>query len=139
MIRNERGITLIEILAAVIILGITVAIFTNISQYLTNNSVKDDERTEALNIANLKLNSVVNALPSSSPFANINTQNASTTIDGYPVTVNETALTSMTGSSFSNIPAVERHVSLSSVVLMYNSGTGQNEPRLITVTVSWGD
>ncbi|MCC2685283.1 MAG: hypothetical protein K0R75_2182 [Paenibacillaceae bacterium] len=139
MIRNERGITLIEIMAAVVILSITVVIFTNISQYLSDNTVKDDKRTEALNIANQKLNSVVNAISSTSPFTGINTQNATTTIDGYPVTVNETALTNTTGSSFSNIPADERHVSLSSVVLMYNSGTGQNEPRLITVTVSWGD
>lgn len=134
MIKNEKGLTLVEVLAAAAILGMIVTVFVTISGYTQLSFNKSDQKAASLRLAESKLNEIRNAIPVDPPIPNVGTQNQPTTpVSGFNVTVNETALTS---TPVYSTPIPEKNqVSLQGVVLLNNNGT--YVPRLITVTVSW--
>lgn len=120
---NEKGLTLVEAMAATVILSLVVITFLNISGYSTLSNQKSDRRVEAQNIAEEQLSSardyvrINNGLP------------ANPSVPGYSVTIQQTDLGNP--AAYNTTTFQPNHVSLQAVVLL--SGI----PKLLTVTVSW--
>ncbi|KIL42458.1 hypothetical protein SD70_00685 [Gordoniibacillus kamchatkensis] len=137
-LKKERGLTLIEVLAAITILGIIVTAFVTISGYTQLSFNSSDKKAAALRLAEQKLKEIRSSIPQDPPIPNINTQNAQILgVSGphvtFNITVNETDLSP---SSYP-IPIPDPNcVSVEGIVILNNAGVYVS--RLITVTVSWG-
>jgi type II secretory pathway pseudopilin PulG len=142
MINNQKGITLIEIMAATVILGMLVIGFINLSTFSSKSKIGNDRSVAALQLAEEQLNinrSYYNTLQSDAiitgnkqltPFPSSIPDN-----DNYNIIVQLSDLienptyTQTTGN---------RQVHVQSVVLIKNAADlTQVVPRLLTVTVSW--
>lgn len=123
---NEKGMTLIEALAAATLLSIFVIMFMTISSYsiLANN--KSNYSFDAYQIAEEHLHLARdyvrqhNALP------------ANPTVPGYSVMIQTTEL-EHNPSGYDKAQFGLHHVSLQSIVLIHLN------PVVMTVTVSWSD
>jgi Tfp pilus assembly protein PilV len=129
--RNEKGLTLIEAVAATVILSMVVLTFVTLSGSVSKADHSNDTRNEALRIAELNLNyardyfSKNNDVPSGPVKVNL----------GYTTVLQLTDLTS--GPDAYNASEFgANHVSLQSIAYHKNRA---NQPQLITVTVSWGN
>lgn len=128
LFKNQKGITLIELLAAMIILGVVVMSFVSISNYSSLADHRSGMQTEAMRLAEGKLNTLRNEITPSDP---IGSMNNTTVENGYTIKIEDYPLNSVTH------PASNRIVTVNAIVLMHN-GTN-SEARLLTVTASWGD
>jgi Tfp pilus assembly protein PilV len=146
VIKNEKGLTLLEIIAAALILSFIVLAFADISGYSRLSFAKSDKKNVALRLAEQKLKDIRNTIESTNPA--INTQNMVTTPfpsnTDYSYTISDTPLTET--PTYTNQTTTANRVSLQAVVLMDSGTTNPGPPpttiyvpRLITVTVSWED
>ncbi|HZG56046.1 type IV pilus modification PilV family protein [Paenibacillus sp.] len=126
-LRNERGFTLLEALASMVILGFVVVGVMNLSGYTMNANARATSMEEAQQIAEEKLSIVRehiranDALPAPLVYP----------IDEYTVTIQaDDDLENVTYDASSFAP---RHTSLQAHALIGGM------PRLVTVTVSWGE
>lgn len=140
MIRNERGLTLLEVLAATVILSLVVLMFLNISSFSMMSNKNDDLRVNALHLAEQKLNeyrsTYTTAVPVLQNWADLNP--ALDPAIPYGVYVQQSSLQNPPFS-----PAVftnRKLVSLQSIVLFRDVSTTPATlvPRILTVTVYWG-
>lgn len=121
---NEKGLTLVEVLAATVILGILILAFLNISGYSSLSHLKSDQIIDAQRIAEEELSKARfylkanNALP------------ANPVIPGYTIILQLTDFASP--SNYNSSSFLEEHYSLQAVVLV------SSVPKILTVTVSWG-
>jgi len=124
IMRNERGVTLIEALAAVVILGIVVSAFAAISNYTFLAGNHSDKQTNVQSFAKEQLDYARDyALQTNTKPAD------TTTADGYKITFQLTALASP--ASYDQSSFQTNHYSLQGMVLI------DKTPKLLTVTVSW--
>jgi type II secretory pathway pseudopilin PulG len=128
--RNEKGITLVEALAATVILSLVVLTFVTLSSTVSRADDRTDHSTEALRIAELNLNYARDF------YIRNNTIPADEFPDsaegGYEVEIQQTDLIG-NPAAYNTTSFGERHVSLQTIVF----GGTPPIPRLITVTVSW--
>jgi prepilin-type N-terminal cleavage/methylation domain-containing protein len=123
-VRDERGLTLIEVLAATVILSIVVVGFLHMSGYLALSATQAERSAEALRIAEEQAGlarQYVREFQAPPP---------DPTVPGYTVTIQETDLLH-NPSLYDTTSFGPHHVSVQSVVLL------QDDPVLMTVTVSW--
>ena len=137
VMRNEKGITLLELLASMAILGIMVAGFLNLTQFNAKTKLEESRRAEALRIAEEQLNRVrvsYNSIPAKSPVTG--NQVISTSTQGqYQLLIQ---LSDLTNTPSYTAPANNRQVYVQSVVLIKDaSDPTAMIPKLLTVTVSW--
>lgn len=128
-LNNERGLTLIEVLAAVVILGIVVVAFMDISGYSLAANKKSDRYEEAMRLAESRLN-IAKDLVYSDPETILNSpkQEGEFTII-YQVSQDlQQPAVSYTSDDFES-----EHVSMQTVVNYANKAS------ILTVTVTWGD
>jgi prepilin-type N-terminal cleavage/methylation domain-containing protein len=126
---NEKGFTLIEILAAVSLLSLILLTFTNLLGFTTLSFVKSDKKAFAVQLAENELIKTSQAIAFGDPIYN------NQIVNDYEVTVNVTTVTA--SPSYTNIPVnLDQHVSLQSIV---NDPNQPGVTRLVTVTVSWED
>lgn len=137
MIRNEKGITLVEVLAAVVILSILVVAFTNISTFTTKSSSTTDRRAGALRVAEERLNTIRNNIGTTAlPIMGSQDVVAGTDASGfYQIDVSDTSLQSPSYSA----AGLTHKVYLQDIYIMRDLTTNPETrvSRLIIVTVSW--
>lgn len=141
MLRNERGLTLLEVLAATVILSLVVLMFLNISSFSMMSTKNDDLRVNALHLAEQKLNEYRGAYTVSVPILQNWTDYSNPAVDPtspYGLYVQQFGLQNAPLS-----PAVltnRKLVSLQAIVLFRDISTTpvMLVPRVLTVTVYWG-
>jgi prepilin-type N-terminal cleavage/methylation domain-containing protein len=136
---NDKGMTLIEVLAAVVILSILVLTFTNISGFTALSSGKTDKKAGALRLAELTMNTIretVNTANANSSIMNTRTlpQPSPDTVGIYHISRSEDDLTSNPAYS---LPSDPNRVSVQDVFIMHDTSTNKDVNRLITIFVSW--
>ncbi|MEF3303757.1 type IV pilus modification PilV family protein [Paenibacillus sp. GYB003] len=138
MIRNEKGVTLLEILAATAILGFLVIGFLNLAHFNAKAKLEQERRAEALRLAEEQLNlkrAYYHSVPAVSAVSG-NQVVSDTTSGFYRVLIQ---LSDLTSSPVYAAPAHPKQVFVQSVVLVKDaSNLMAMLPRLLTVTVSWG-
>lgn len=135
MHNNQRGITLIEILAGMTILIMLVFIVLNISTFNIKTQGSSDKFSTATVIAEKELNIIRNKIKENTNYVIASyTPSFYSSPTNYTVIIQNDIPIPLNGTSpiYNNIPN-KRHVSMQSIVYRNNS------PRLLTVTVSWSD
>jgi prepilin-type N-terminal cleavage/methylation domain-containing protein len=140
MVRNNKGMTLIEVLAAIVILSIVVLAFSNISSFTMLSSSKTDKKAGAIRLAELTMNTLretVNTNNANSPIMNISTLAAPSpsVVNGYTITMYETALT--TNPTYTTQPVSTNKVSVQDIFIFHDQGTSKDVNRLVTILVTW--
>ncbi|KRE93178.1 hypothetical protein ASG89_06645 [Paenibacillus sp. Soil766] len=141
MLRNERGLTLLEVLAATVILSLVILMFLNISSFSIMSNKNDDLRVNALQLAEQKLNeyrsTYTAAIPVLQNWADLNNP-AVNPGSPYGLYVQQSGIQNQTFSTaaFTN----RKLVSLQSIILFRDISTTPAKlvPRIMTVTVYWG-
>lgn len=130
MLHNEKGLSLVEVMAASVILMFVVFTFANLSDYSFLAEKKSSRESDALLLAEQELNRVkqyareFQDLPPA-PSPALDAQGFSTKLQAAAWT---------TDPIHYNMQSVQsNHLSLQSVTLV------KQVPYLITVTVSWGN
>jgi prepilin-type N-terminal cleavage/methylation domain-containing protein len=138
MDRNERGLTLIEVLAAVVILTIVVLTFINFSSFSTLSTNKTDKKAGALRLAERTMNSLRDTVYTNATMMNINSLPTPTLPpdlvgSGYIITMSNSAV--IANPSYS--PALyPNKVSLQEIFILKNP-SNISTTYLITIIVSW--
>jgi type II secretory pathway pseudopilin PulG len=127
--RNEKGITLIEAVAATVILSMVVLTFVTLSGSVSKADHSNDTRNEALRIAELNLNYARDY------FSKNNGVPSGENINQYSIKIQLTNLMNEP-DAYNTSEFGANHVSLQSIAYHKNRA---NQPQLITVTVSWGN
>ena len=137
MLQNHRGLTLIEILGAMTILGIVVILFISVSNFTVTGSVKNDKTYNALVLAENELKSIVYTTNQTNLIVG-SLQDPPKSIDGYTVYYDETSVLGTPNPSTPTNSSTQ--VSVVAIVNLYADTNPNTLPvqRLITVTVSWG-
>lgn len=125
-LRSQRGMTLVEAMAASVILILVVFTFANISDYSFLAFRKNNRNAEALQVAEQQLNEAKTYLKLHQALPQNTTQSV------YTVKFQKSAWTGAS-PSYDMSGVLNGHVSLQSVVLLGAA------PALVTVTVSWSD
>ena len=123
VLRGEKGLSLIEVMAVIVILGILVLSFMNISGYSLLSRSQSVQRVEARHVAEDQL---------SKARVYLRTQQAlppNPAVPGYAVTYQLSEMSNL--GQYAAPSAAARHISLQAVVLI------QAVPKILTVTVSW--
>lgn len=126
---NNRGLTLVEVLAAVTVLSIIIVVFLTMSQYMAASTQKDDRKIEALQIAENRINQIRSEAVQLKP---INHFNLTTTEGGFQIYQEET---DAANPQFTVTPTSTSQVSVSAFINMDDSGS--TVQKLVTVTVAW--
>jgi prepilin-type N-terminal cleavage/methylation domain-containing protein len=150
MKNNERGLTLIEVLAATVILSIVLTAFITVSNYTMASRSTSDKKTEALRLAEDVINkyrstyanpSTGNLTVTSSTINTINViaDPAPESTTDYRIKIQHSKVESKTNTSasYSLNNLKTNYVSLQSIVTAKNTTDNTVTPRLLTVTVSW--
>jgi len=124
-IHNEHGVTLIEAVAAMVVLGFVVIVFLNVSGYSALAGREADKQQEARRIAEEQLN-MWRVQLSAGP--NVQTVPQAATVQGYDVFFQRDSVDAVQYDASAFGP---RHVSLQAFALL------GGRPELVTVTVSW--
>lgn len=125
MLKNEKGLTLIEVLASVAILSIVVLAYINISDYTLLANHKSSKSVEALRIAEEQLNLA------RENFRVNQTIPTNKIVDAYKVIFQINNLPN--SGAYDTTEYESNHVSLQGII------AENSETRLLTVTVSWSD
>ncbi|WP_127579686.1 type IV pilus modification PilV family protein [Paenibacillus koleovorans] len=125
---NERGITLVESLAAAVILGIVIIAFVTVSNYSLLADTKSDRDIEVQRIAEEQLN-----LARDYALRHNGALPANPEIEGYSVTLQQTDFAPSATISYTTTAFGTNHFSLQGVILVNKA------PKLLTVTVSWNE
>jgi prepilin-type N-terminal cleavage/methylation domain-containing protein len=138
MNRTERGITLIEVLAAITILSIITVVLVNSLGFTTSAFTRSDRKVEALRIAESELSIRLYEIQNTSPKPTVCASDCKTVSSvskngvTYTVTTIETSLIENPTYQYST---ADTFISLQGIALKDNGTT--LEQRLITVIVSW--
>jgi prepilin-type N-terminal cleavage/methylation domain-containing protein len=131
--QNERGLTLIEVLAAIVILGIVVVAFLDISNFSLAAGKNSDEFEEAMRLAENRL-SIARELVYTKPGEILDKPvEQMEKVDEFTVIYQLTNLSNPTPLVYKTDGFQSEHVSLQSII------TNSNQANLLTVTVTWGD
>jgi len=138
MVRDDKGLTLIEVLAAIVILSVVILAFVNISGYTAQSSSKSDKKAGALRLAELTMNTLRNTVDSSSSIMNVFTLPTPTppppNANGYSIAMSETLLTATPSYS---VAEFANKVSLQDIFILHDPVSNTDVNHLITITVSW--
>jgi prepilin-type N-terminal cleavage/methylation domain-containing protein len=150
MKKNERGLTLIEVLAVTVILSIVLTAFITVSNYTMASRSTSDKKTEALRLAEDVINQYRSTYANPSTGNLIVTSSTITTIiviadpapestTDYRIKIQHSKVESKTNTntSYSLNNLKTNYVSLQSIVTAKNTTDNTVTPRLLTVTVSW--
>jgi len=129
--RNQRGFTLVEILASITIFSMIVVFILQLSGQINLFDQSQERKEEAVRLANDVLNETLEEISSADTLPSIGTVHRSRTIENFTITIYDTDI-----NDSGNLPNVP--VSLTSVVHLRDN-QGKLVPRLIVVTVRWGD
>ncbi|MFD1736019.1 prepilin-type N-terminal cleavage/methylation domain-containing protein [Bacillus salitolerans] len=138
MWNQQNGMTLFEVLAAIVILSIIAIVLMNSMGFTSIAFSKSDKKVEAILIAETELKVKLHELEIASPPINVCTtsctESKSVNRNGhnYHISIIETSLTQTPAYNYSS---QNPYVSMQGIAVMYN-GTS-NEQRLITVVVDW--
>jgi Tfp pilus assembly protein PilE len=142
MLRNNKGLTLMEILGAMTILGFVVILFISVSDYTVIRTYKNNTKYNALLLAENTLKEIifeVNQSHSSGTPKEIGTYDKiPTTSMPFTIHTDETLIDVTDGYQTTTPINKATQVSVQAVVNLKDSGDGNIKPRLLTVTVSWG-
>jgi prepilin-type N-terminal cleavage/methylation domain-containing protein len=136
MIRNEKGVTLVEVLAALVLIGLAVTLFVSLSGTAALSSQTEDRRSAAMEIAENELNlwkgrlKAGEALPTVLPYIY-----PDTAYPGYSVRLLAPKILNASSDLSTlydgQLAGLSRHVSMQTIV--YRGG----QPHLVTIVVSW--
>jgi prepilin-type N-terminal cleavage/methylation domain-containing protein len=139
MVHNEKGLTLIEVLGAIVILSIVVVAFTNLSSFTMLSSSKTDKKAGAIQLAELTMktlrdtadtananSSIMNIATLAAPSPNI--------VNGYTITMSETSLS--TNPNYT-LPVSTNKVSVQDIFIFHDTAANKDVNRLVTITVTW--
>lgn len=130
---NERGVTLIELLAAMTILSIIVLSFVAISQYVSHQNSHLSREAVALTIAQETMDKIMYQIEQSAPAVHsIQSVESWGQDPSYMIHLQDTELNTPISTPWEN-----EQLSLQSIVTMNDNG--RYVPRLLTVTVYWGE
>jgi prepilin-type N-terminal cleavage/methylation domain-containing protein len=138
MARNEKGLTLIEVLASVVILSIVVLTFTNFSSYTILSTNKTDKKAGALRLAERTMNSLRDTVYTHPAMMNINSLPIPTLppdlVDsGYVITMSTSTV--IANPSYNPV-LYPNKVSLQEIFILKNP-SNISTTYLITIIVSW--
>jgi prepilin-type N-terminal cleavage/methylation domain-containing protein len=134
---NEKGLTLLEVLAATAILGIVAVIVLNISGYSILATKKSDYKTNALRIAETIMNEKRKEYAGTLPLDSSWTDIESTVPDAGKTFRVYIQRSDLQNPVFAKASLGTGYVSIQAVQLFTFSSTPVPQPRLLTVTVSW--
>lgn len=147
MIRNEKGLTLIEVMATVVVLSIIILAFTNLSQYHMLSNRKTDHKQIALTIAEQQLNEkrayiAANFSSLTTSYMAVGSSNTPFILPSYPdysVYIQQQDFTNAV--TYNNAPYLGKsHVSIQGTVLLRDAAdASKTKTCLLTVTVMWSD
>ncbi|MGM7702195.1 type IV pilus modification PilV family protein [Pseudalkalibacillus sp. Hm43] len=119
---NQEGLSLIEVLATLVIIGIVFTLLFQSTDFLSTATSLHDHKKEAAQIAEQVLKEALEQQKEGIP------QRIPENIEGYSIDISVTKL-----AEPSNPRTPQRHVSLSGVF------SDEQTPKILTVTVSWGE
>jgi prepilin-type N-terminal cleavage/methylation domain-containing protein len=129
MLKNSKGLTLIEVLAAVAILGIVIAAFVSISNYSMLANQQNDREIEAIQIAENVVNDVRDFIARTGRFPDAEPVSSD---PKYHIYIQHSQLRNMNSGDYDRSKFENKeHVSIQTIVYL------NMEPRLLTVTVYW--
>ena len=135
MMRNEKGLTLVEVLAALVLIGLAVTLFVTLSGTAAVSSQVEDRRSAALEIAENELNLWKGRLKAGEALPAIPSIYPDNAYPGYEVRLLVpqilNASTNLSSLYDGQLVGLSRHVSMQTIV--YRSG----QPYLVTIVVSW--
>lgn len=131
MLKSEKGLTLVEVLGSIAILSIIIITFMNVLGSSTMSTFRNDDRNEAMQIAEHELKKKLQSISNAAITPNIGTQSVPTYIvDSYDVTIYET--------KFPDEPIIttptNNMVTLQAITILLNGAN--KEQRLLTITVN---
>jgi len=129
--RNQRGFTLVEILASITIFSIIVVFILQLTGQINLFDQSQERKEEAVRLANDVLNETLEEISSADRLPSIGTFHQSRTIENFTINIYDTDV-----NDSGNLPNAP--VSLTSVVHLKDD-QGVLVPRLIVVTVRWGE
>jgi len=129
--RNQRGFTLVEILASITIFSIIVVFILQLTGQINLFDQSQERKEEAVRLANDVLNETLEEISSADTLPSIGTLHQSRTIENFTINIYDTDV-----NDSGNLPNAP--VSLTSVVHLKDD-QGVLVPRLIVVTVRWGE
>jgi Tfp pilus assembly protein PilV len=135
LVNNEKGITLIEIMAAAVILGMIVIGFVNLSTFGAKANSSVDRSAEALSLAEKQLSiqrAYYDQIPASSVLSGLQLKSSSDA-NGFRTVIQ---LSDLSNPTYSNT-SLKRVVYAQAVVVVKSTDGTQGVPRLLTVSVSW--
>jgi prepilin-type N-terminal cleavage/methylation domain-containing protein len=136
LIRNEQGLTLIEVLGAMAVLSILVMSFVALSQYTGSAVVKADRQSDAMVIAQQKLNELRTTILATTPMPSVTDLTAGTLNSPDPTYSIYYTITSIeTPPDLPDDWASFNKVSVQGMVLLSDNGTKVS--RVLTVSVVW--
>ncbi|WP_010678303.1 type IV pilus modification PilV family protein [Bacillus timonensis] len=131
MKKSEQGFTLLEVLAAMTIIGIVLLVFLNAVGFTTFNIRNSDNKTEAIRIAEQELNQTLNDI-SANP-RDFEIKSTTSQAENFPVTVFQTEINNPT---YSLPDDSNKYVFLQGIAVF--TGTDNiSKKGLITVAVKW--
>ncbi|NDI35408.1 prepilin-type N-terminal cleavage/methylation domain-containing protein [Chengkuizengella sediminis] len=132
-LKSEKGITLVEIIASIAILSILLITFVTLSQFYLKTDIKQDTKTNALQVAE----EVLNELRNNNALDKTGTRNYNNTSFEYEVIEKKIDFTIEEDKKIDlsvNNPSVS-----DSEVYLYTFLYKNTETYLASVTVSWGE
>lgn len=133
--RNERGLTLVEVLAALVLIGLAVTLFVSLSGTAAVSSQTEDRRSAAMEIAENELNLWKGRLKAGEALPVEPYIFPDNVYPGYEIRLLVprilNASSDLTALYTGQLAGLSRHVSMQSIV--YRSG----QPHLVTIVVSW--
>lgn len=133
MVRDEKGLTLVEVMAGVVLLGLIALTFSQLSHFTSSVFYQTDKQSKALRIAERELHQKTAAIAAAPSVPSVDSQDEPPkTVDGFSVRTDETEVGASPAYS---PPTYDNAVSVQSIVILQEGGT--RTPRLLTVTVSW--
>ncbi|WP_261133103.1 prepilin-type N-terminal cleavage/methylation domain-containing protein [Bacillus sp. Marseille-Q3570] len=123
MIHNQKGLSLIEVLVTIVIISLVFTLLSQSTDFFTTATIKHDARKQAVEILEQELNKTLDQLKKG------DSVQETYVVDHFFVTIHTAKLSNPEETPSTSLP---QQVSMSGVF-------DDNEPKLVTVTVSWGD
>ncbi|RKD23883.1 hypothetical protein BEP19_05505 [Ammoniphilus oxalaticus] len=131
---NQKGLTLIETLAATAILSLVVLMFANLSGYTLLADQKDDQQYRALQLAEKTINEIRKEAAEEPPYSSEKLQTEF--LNNFN---KESGAFSIRATHTDGVAPSKHSISLATVILAKKETGGGYIPEDIFVTVSWGD
>ncbi|MGP4080571.1 type IV pilus modification PilV family protein [Pseudalkalibacillus sp. R45] len=123
MIHNQKGLSLLEVLVTIVIIGLVFTLLSQSMDFFTTATIKHDARKQAVEIVEQELNRTLDQLKKGEPVQE------TYVVDHFFVTTHTAKLSNQEETPSTSLP---QQVTMSGVF-------DDSEPKLVTVTVSWGN